>query len=151
MDNSQVNKRELVQSLIRDIRQDLEGYSQLKSMLKHQRELMQRRDNDALLAHNERQTALCNKLALRAKQRSENLATLGFNSDNSGMRRLITALPDHLRPQIKMSWDNLQLLVKDSQTANETNGRLLVIQQETINRILNQDSQHQEIDYGAKR
>ncbi|MGL6012783.1 MAG: flagellar protein FlgN, partial [Shewanella oncorhynchi] len=44
MDNSQVNKRELVQSLIRDIRQDLEGYSQLKSMLKHQRELMQRRD-----------------------------------------------------------------------------------------------------------
>ncbi|MCS6120997.1 flagellar protein FlgN [Shewanella baltica] len=151
MDNSQVNKRELVQSLIRDIRQDLEGYSQLKSMLKHQRELMQRRDNDALLAHNERQTALCNKLALRAKQRSENLATLGFNSDNSGMRRLITALPDHLRPQIKMSWDNLQLLVKDSQTANETNGRLLVIQQETINRILNQDSQHQEIDYGANR
>ncbi|AEG09731.1 MULTISPECIES: flagellar protein FlgN [Shewanella] len=151
MDNSQVNKRELVQSLIRDIRQDLEGYSQLKSMLKHQRELMQRRDNDALLAHNERQTALCNKLALRAKQRSENLATLGFNSDNSGMRRLITALPDHLRPQIKMSWDNLQLLVKDSQTANETNGRLLVIQQETINRILNQDGQHQEIDYGANR
>lgn len=151
MDNSQVNKRELVQSLIRDIRQDLEGYSQLKSMLKHQRELMQRRDNDALLAHNERQTALCNKLALRAKQRSENLATLGFNSDNSGMRRLITALPDHLRPQIKMSWDNLQLLVKDSQTANETNGRLLVVQQETINRILNQDSQHQEIDYGANR
>ncbi|ABN63442.1 flagellar protein FlgN [Shewanella baltica] len=151
MDNSQVNKRELVQSLIRDIRQDLEGYSQLKSMLKHQRELMQRRDNDALLAHNERQTALCNKKALRAKQRSENLATLGFNSDNSGMRRLITALPDHLRPQIKMSWDNLQLLVKDSQTANETNGRLLVIQQETINRILNQDGQHQEIDYGANR
>ncbi|MBW3517037.1 flagellar protein FlgN [Shewanella sp. NKUCC01_JLK] len=151
MDNSQVNKRELVQSLIRDIRQDLEGYSQLKSMLKHQRELMQRRDNDALLAHNERQTALCNKLALRAKQRSENLATLGFNSDNSGMRRLITALPDHLRPQIKMSWDNLQLLVKDSQTANETNGRLLVIQQETINRILNQDGQHHEIDYGTKR
>ncbi len=151
MDNSQVNKRELVQSLIRDIRQDLEGYSQLKSMLKHQRELMQRRDNDALLAHNERQTALCNKLALRAKQRSENLATLGFNSDNSGMKRLITALPDHLRPQIKMSWDNLQLLVKDSQTANETNGRLLVIQQETINRILNQDDQHHEIDYGAKR
>lgn len=151
MDNSQVNKRELVQSLIRDIRQDLEGYSQLKAMLKHQRELMQRRDNDALLAHNERQTALCNKLALRAKQRSDNLATLGFNSDNSGMKRLITALPDHLRPQIKMSWDNLQLLVKDSQTANETNGRLLVIQQETINRILNQHDQHHEIDYGAKR
>lgn len=67
------------------------------------------------------------------------------------MKRLITALPDHLRPQIKMSWDNLQLLVKDSQTANETNGRLLVMQQETINRILNRDGQHQEIDYGAKR
>lgn len=151
MENSQVNKRELVQSLIRDIRQDLDGYSQLKAMLKHQRELMQRRDNDALLAHNERQTALCNKLALRAKQRSENLAILGFNGDNTGMKRLITALPDRLRPQIKMSWDNLQLLVKDSQTANETNGRLLVMQQETINRILNRDGQHQEIDYGAKR
>ena len=151
MENNQINKRELVQSLIRDIRQDLDGYSQLKTMLKYQRELMQRRDNDALIVHNERQTALCDKLSLRAKLRSENLATLGFNNDNSGMKRLITALPDHLRPQIKISWDNLQLLVKDSQAANETNGKLLVLQQETINRILNNDVQHTEIDYGAGR
>lgn len=151
MENSQVNKRELVQNLIRDIRQDLDGYSKLKAMLKHQRELMQRRDNDALLAHNERQTALCNKLELRAKQRSEYLKILGFNADNAGMKRLISALPDHLRPQIKISWDNLQLLVKDSQTANDTNGRLLVMQQETINRILSHDKELHDIDYGAKR
>ncbi|NMH66739.1 flagellar protein FlgN [Shewanella salipaludis] len=149
MDKSQVNKRELVQGLIRDIRQDLEGYSQLKSMLKYQRELMQRTDNQGLTAHNARQTALCNKLALRAKQRSDSLTALGFKGDNSGMKRLISALPDHLRSQIKLQWDNLQLSVKDCQQANEVNGRLLVMQQETLNHLLYPDSQHQQIDYGA--
>lgn len=148
MDKPQVDKRLLVQTLLRDIRLDVDDYSQLKSMLKHQRELMQRTDNQGLSLHNTRQTALCDKLAQRAAQRSEILIQLGFDGDANGMKRLLAALPNQLRPQIKILWDNLQLLVKDSHQANEVNGRLLALQQETLTRLLNPDSQHQQIDYG---
>jgi flagellar biosynthesis protein FlgN len=147
MDNSLALKRELVQHLIRDVRSDLDDYAQLKDMLEQQRELMRRRDNESLLAHNKRQTALCDKLAKRAANRSHYLSQLGFDNNLGGMTKLISILPEHIRPQIKLLWQNLQTRVQDSQQQNEANGKLLVMQQTSIKRVLGQDNQDA-IDYG---
>ncbi|MBB1268381.1 flagellar protein FlgN [Shewanella sp. SR44-3] len=148
MDKSLTIKRELVQQLIRDVRNDLEDYAQLKNMLEQQRQLMQRRDNESLLTHNTQQTLLCDKLAKRASVRSQHLSQLGFDNNPGGMTKLISKLPEHIRPQIKLLWQNLQAIVQDSQQQNEANGKLLVMQQTSIKRILGQDSQ-EAIDYGA--
>lgn len=143
-----INKREVIQNIIRGIRQDIEGYKQLKSMLHRQRELMQRRDNQGLKLHNDHQTTLCEQLQQRANLRSEGLISLGFVGDTSGMERLITKLPVKASAQVNLLWENLLIIVKESQRVNESNGKLLVGQQEVITNLLNRDVP-QNIDYGV--
>jgi len=142
------NKREIVQSVVRGIRQDIEGYKQLKSMLQRQRDLMQRRDNHGLKYHNGHQTTLCGHLQQRARLRSEGLISLGFTGDAKGMEKLIAKLPVQASIQVKLLWENLLLLVKESQKVNEANGKLLAGQHEVISSLLNRDMP-QNIDYGA--
>ncbi|QQX80535.1 flagellar protein FlgN [Shewanella sp. KX20019] len=144
------NKRELVQRIVRGIRQDIEGYKQLKSLLKRQRELMQRRDNNGLTYHNQHQAELCDNLMRKASERRKMLEALGFSGTASGMAILIRKLPASSAAEVSQLWENLLLLVKDSQSANESNGQLLVAQQEIINQLLNRDNDTT-IDYGEAR
>lgn len=145
-----VSKRELVQSLVRGIRQDIEGYKQLKSLLKRQRELMQRRDNGGLKHHNEHQSSLCDSLMHKAGERRRMLQALGFAGDASGMDALIARLPQSSASQVSILWQNLLLLVKESQQVNEANGKLLVAQQEVISQLLNRGGDSH-VDYGEMR
>ncbi|MFT5787986.1 MAG: flagella synthesis protein FlgN [Shewanella sp.] len=144
------SKRELVQRIVRGIRQDIEGYKQLKSLLKRQRELMQRRDNNGLTHHNQHQSELCSSLMRKASERRRMLENLGFSGSASGMVGLISKLPASLASEVSILWDNLLLLVKDSQLVNESNGQLLVAQQEVISQLLNRDKDNV-IDYGEAR
>ncbi|WP_028774269.1 flagellar protein FlgN [Shewanella waksmanii] len=139
MDKLTVNKREVLQSLVRGIRQDIDGYKQLKSLLKQQRELMQRRDNQGLSHHNEHQTALCDELMLRAKARCQFLNQLGFSGDAQGMALLLEKLPAQHKEQLSLWWQNLLAAVKESQAMNDANGKLLVTQQAVIASILQQE------------
>ncbi|WP_394202838.1 flagellar protein FlgN [Shewanella waksmanii] len=134
-----MSKREVLQSLVRGIRQDIEGYKQLKSLLKRQRELMQRRDNQGLSHHNEHQTALCEELMHRAKSRCQYLNQLGFSGDAEGMALLIDKLPAQHQEQLSLWWQNLLSTVKESQAMNDANGKLLVTQQAVIASILRQE------------
>lgn len=141
------SKREILQSLVRGVRQDIEGYKQLKSLLNRQRELMQRRDNDGLKHHNLHQTKLCDELMVKSKKRSDALRQLGFSPDANGMKRLIDKLPKQSSLQINLLWENLLVLVAESQQANESNGKLLVSQQTVIKNLLSRDAE-QNFDYG---
>ncbi|MEZ9197091.1 flagellar protein FlgN [Shewanella sp. 10N.286.54.B9] len=143
-------KRETIQGIVRGIRQDIDGYKQLKSLLKRQRELMQRRDNQGLHHHNEHQSNLCNSLMIKAAERKKMLELLGFQGSASGMRSLIERLPESSSEQVAMLWNNLVSLVKESKQVNEANGKLLVGQQEVINQLLQRDQQPS-VDYGEKR
>ncbi len=143
-------KRETIQGIVRGIRQDIDGYKQLKSLLKRQRELMQRRDNQGLHHHNEHQSSLCHNLMIKAGERRKMLESLGFQGSASGMRSLIERLPESSSEQVSMLWNNLVCLVKESKQVNEANGKLLVGQQEVINQLLQRDEQPA-VDYGEKR
>lgn len=150
MDSSLNRKRELVQSLIRDVQTDIKEYGQLKTMLNNQRELMNRTDNEQLELHNSHQTQLCYKLAERANKRCEELKQLGFSHDEKGMLKLINALPIRLKPQMKISWSDLRALALECQQQNAENGKLLAMQHSTIQDILNANSGTSEnIDYGS--
>ncbi|WP_144212050.1 flagellar protein FlgN [Shewanella donghaensis] len=146
----QPTKREKVQSLLRGIRQDIDGYKQLKALLVRQRELMQRRDNAGLQHHNTEQTSLIDALMERAKVRSTTLVSLGFSGNSKGMEILITKLPDTSQQQVALLWRHLLGLAKESQKYNEANGKLLVSQQEVIKSLLNQQPENQN-DYGHTR
>lgn len=136
--------------LVKGIRQDIEGYRQLKSLLNRQRELMQRRDNQGLNEHNKLQSSLCNSLMVKASDRGLMLQDLGFAGDASGMQALIARLPKASSEQVANLWDNLLSLVRESKQINEDNGKLLVAQQEVINQLLN-PSNELAIDYGDLR
>ncbi|WP_076413102.1 flagellar protein FlgN [Shewanella sp. UCD-KL12] len=144
------SKKEIVQVLVRGIRQDIESYKQLKSLLNRQRDLMQRRDNDGLKHHNEHQAKLCDELMIKAKKRSDALLQLGFSGDAAGMKSLISKLPKQSALQVNLLWENLLAVVRDSQQANEANGNLLVSQQTVINNILNREADTV-TDYGETR
>lgn len=143
-------KREIIQGIVRGIRQDIDGYKQLKSLLKRQRELMQSRDNQGLHHHNEHQSHLCHNLMIKAGERRKMLKSLGFEATASGVRCLIERLPEPSSEQVSMLWNNLVSLVKESKQMNEANGKLLVAQQEVINQILQRDEQPA-VDYGEQR
>ncbi|SHH19767.1 flagellar protein FlgN [Ferrimonas marina] len=142
-----VSKRERLQILVREIRQDIEDYKQLRSLLRHQRELLQRRDSQALEQHNPRQNALCQTLARRAKRRGEILESLGVSADNGGMDRLIKALAAQSQKPLLALWQQLGSLVKECQLENEVNGKLLANQKALLDRVLNVEQANQ-LDYG---
>ncbi|MCK8046320.1 flagellar protein FlgN [Shewanella sp. 1CM18E] len=150
MDNPVPTKRELVQAIVRGIKQDTESYKQLKKLLHRQRELMQCRDNRGLNIHNKLQTELCDDLMLKANQRRQMLESLGFAGNASGMQSLIGKMPPASSAQVANLWQNLLQTVKESQQVNEANGKLLVAQQEVISQLLhpNGDNGH---DYGNVR
>ena len=143
----QSNKRELVIAVVQGIRQDIEGYRQLKGLLNNQRELMQRRDNQGLNEHNKLQSSLCNQLMIKAADRAQILRELGFAGDAKGMATLISKLPQASSNQLASLWDRLLDLVKESKQINESNGKLLVAQQEVISQLLNRNNETK-IDYG---
>lgn len=142
-------KRELVKSLVRGVRQDVEGYKQLKSLLQRQRELMQLRDNDALKLHNEHQSALCESLKQSADHRSAALQRLGLAGSSIGMEQLIAKLPPQSSKQVNDIWQQLLVLATESQYANDVNGKLLVDQQYIINNLLRRNVE-QTVDYGSQ-
>lgn len=140
-------KRELVQSLVRGVRQDVEGYKQLKNLLAHQRKLMQQRDHQALQSHNEHQSTLCESLKQSADHRSAALQRLGLSGNSAGMEQLIAKLPPQSGKQVNGIWQQLLALATESQYANDVNGKLLVDQQYIINHLLRRNGD-QVIDYG---
>lgn len=147
---SQNQKRELVKGLVQGIRQDIESYSQLKGLLHRQRELMQQRDNQGLNEHNQLQSRLCHSLMEKANDRAQTLQQLGFAGNASGMMALVARLPKTSSEQVAKLWNHLLALVIESKQINESNGKLLVAQQEVITQILNRNNE-QAIDYGDLR
>lgn len=139
-----------MKGLVLGVRQDIDGYRQLKSLLNRQRELMQRRDNQGLNEHNKLQSSLCNSLMTKASDRGQMLQDLGFAGNASGMLALIARLPKASSDQVATLWDNLLGLVRESKQINEENGKLLVAQQEVINQLLNPSNELAN-DYGDLR
>ncbi|MBY5991985.1 flagellar protein FlgN [Ferrimonas balearica] len=143
------SKREVLQQLVREIRLDIEDYQQLRALLRHQRELLQRRDQQALNLHNPRVDALCQKLQNRAGRRSGALTQLGVSADAKGMQRLIAALGPQARQPVSGLWHHLQQLVRDCQGENEINGKLLAGQKELLDRVLSAGQAETAVkDYG---
>ncbi|MCL1147733.1 flagellar export chaperone FlgN [Shewanella sp. 10N.261.52.F9] len=150
MDNAVPSKRELVQAIVRGIKQDTESYKQLKKLLNRQRELMQCRDNRGLNLHNKLQSSLCEDLMYKADLRRQMLESLGFAGNASGMQSLINKMPPASAGQVTLLWQNLLITVKESQQVNEANGKLLVAQQEVISQLLHPGGDNK-FDYGAMR
>ncbi|MBY6016997.1 flagellar protein FlgN [Ferrimonas balearica] len=130
------SKRERLQLLVREIRLDIEDYQQLRALLRYQRSLLERRDQQALSQHNERVETLCAKLRQRAERRTEILTQLGVRADATGMQRLFHALGPQSRHTVTSLWNHLQQLVRDCQAENEVNGKLLAGQKSLLDRVL---------------
>lgn len=130
-------KKELLQALVRGIRQDLSDYGRLQALLAAQRQLMLGRDNAGLLEHNREQDALVTRLRETAANRSQLLTRIGVSADAAGMERLLRAMPAAAASQINSLWQQLLTKGQECEAANEQNGRLLVRQQELIQDLLN--------------
>lgn len=133
------SKRELLQQLVRDIRQDITDYQKLKVMLTTQRQLMMHHDNQRLIDHNRQQDQLVAELHCRSARRCQLLVQIGVSADAMGMDKLIKALPAASGQQFAKFWQQLKQLVIEAQQANEQNGQLLVRQQEMIDSLIASD------------
>ncbi|TKB47788.1 flagellar protein FlgN [Ferrimonas sediminicola] len=131
-----MSRTEQVRQLVKGIQLDVKQYQQLKSLIRHQHSLLERRDSDALAQHNPRQDELCQTLEQRARQRTELLSSLGLSSDSKGMQRLLSAIPGDKGRKIGLLWRQLQQLVRQCKEQNDINGRLLNSQQRCLSRLV---------------
>ncbi|WP_028108946.1 flagellar protein FlgN [Ferrimonas futtsuensis] len=144
-----MTRAEQVRQLVKGIQLDVKQYEQLKSLIRHQHDLLERRDTEALSRHNSRQDELCQVLRQRAQGRCDQLAALGLPGDDKGMNRLLSAIPGDSGKKIGLLWQQLQQLVHQCKAQNDINGRLLNTQQRSLNRLVDpQKAQALENDYG---
>ncbi|MGL5949675.1 MAG: flagellar protein FlgN [Aeromonas sp.] len=129
-----------VKELILGIRLDMQHYAQLEQLLVKQRTLLAAHDVDALNSHNKEQMALMQKIGQQAQLRSQHLQALGLKPSEKGMQKLIARLPENFREPVASQWQQLEQSLARCQAHNDSNGRLLASQIETIQGLLGHQS-----------
>ncbi|MCG7584093.1 flagellar export chaperone FlgN, partial [Photobacterium sp. OFAV2-7] len=116
------SQAELVKALLSELALDVKSYQQLERQLQQQETLLVNRDSQALLTHNAELQQLMQQLGERAQRRCEYLESLGVSADDTGMKRLLSALPAQYRQQGNALWQQLYELTLQCQARNNSNG-----------------------------
>ncbi|MGF1714974.1 flagellar protein FlgN [Photobacterium chitinilyticum] len=136
------SQAELVKALLSELALDVKSYQQLARQLQHQETLLVNRDSQALLTHNAQLQQLMKQLGDHAQRRCEYLESLGVSADDTGMKRLLAALPAQYQQQGNVLWQQLYELTLQCQERNNCNGRLLAQQKQMIDKLLKPEQQY---------
>ncbi|MGR5148926.1 flagellar export chaperone FlgN [Photobacterium alginatilyticum] len=136
------SQAELIKALLSELALDVKSYQQLERQLQQQETLLVNRDSQALLTHNAELQRLMQQLGERAQRRCEYLESLGVSADDTGMKRLLSALPAQYRQQGSALWQQLYELTLQCQARNNSNGRLLAQQKQMIDKLLKPEQQY---------
>ncbi|WP_461537454.1 flagellar protein FlgN [Spongorhabdus nitratireducens] len=125
--------RLFIESLDQDIRQ----FRTLTQHLEAQQRAILDRDTKAMDQLNPRIETLASDLAASAYRRSVLLKKHHMPLSREGISQLFSKARPQLQHKVLQCWDELTLIHEQCRAINERNGRLLSLQQQTINKILN--------------
>lgn len=133
-------QQQLLQVALRDIQQDLVGYTQLHDLMLQLNQQLLVRNGQQIDRLNGQILALVEQGRLRAGRRSKLLAAFRLNSAVQGVKALLAQLPVSQREQAQLCWQQLCDLSRDCKQLNERNGQLLAMQNEILEHLLRPDS-----------
>jgi len=137
------NVRQSIIALVSGLKLDTKNYALFLELLHKQNNLMQQHNSEELIILNQTHTVLLQAINEQAETRKELLHNIGVTTDNAGMEKILAALDEKSRPQVTLLWNKLKQLTHDCHHQNEVNGKLLALQSELLNKVLNTQSQNE--------
>lgn len=135
------NVRQTIITLVSGLKLDIKNYTLFLELLHKQNSFMQQHKSEELIILNESHTVLLQGINEQAVIRKELLHNIGVTTDNAGMEKILSALDESSRQQVTLLWNKLKQLTRDCHQQNEVNGKLLALQSELLNKVLNTQSQ----------
>lgn len=140
-DHSSASPQQQITQLLNGIQQDHRIYSQLQVLLISQRTMIVERQSEPLENLNQLVEQIYQQLKESTNQRLLLLKSLNIPTQSDGMYFLFSRLPDVMANKARRLWQQLEQQVTDCKQLNERNTQLLMMQQEILNRLLNNDAQ----------
>ncbi|MGP8305874.1 flagellar protein FlgN [Vibrio sp. YIC-376] len=128
-------KQLLIQEFIQSIGKDIELYQQLMVLQQKQSALYLTFDAAALSDNVAKQTPILGRLNLNAQKRSQCMKKLGLPTNEIGVSKIFSVLPDKLSVTVKKQWHQLGTLIKQCQQYNQKNGQSSASFHELINQF----------------
>ncbi len=115
------------------IEQDFSAAEQLVNLLLQEREALENRNREQLQQILEEKLTPMQILERNAQQRAQLLQENGYSNNNSGWLLL---LADRQQHRLIPRWQQVTELVKKGKEANETNGKLIARNRQTLDKLL---------------
>lgn len=123
-----------LQQLITD---DIQHYQLLQQILMQEQEALKLCQAEPIKELLKRKTTLLTQAQQNANLRSKIMTGMQFEANESGFTRLLSCLTDQKQAnQLREDWNLLQGLLKECQTHNSVNGKILQRTQQTVKRFL---------------
>lgn len=132
-----MNKKQLIQSLVKGIQLDIKGYTLFNELLDKQKTMLQRHDTPGLQALNQKHDKLLLQLQHQAAERQLLLGKLNLTADAQGMERVFASLESQTGAKVQALWKRLEKLATACKHQNDINGRILASQKELIDNLIN--------------
>ncbi|GLQ32206.1 flagella synthesis protein FlgN [Litoribrevibacter albus] len=107
--------------ILHGIDDDLITLSEMKTLLSDERSALENRDIETIKQISVKKAELTDVLTMRANQRSEVLASLGLDNDETGIYTLFEGAP---RNRLDQAWSELKAELQACQDANEINSKV---------------------------
>lgn len=127
-------------ALEQDLRQDCADYRCLLQLSEALHGYLLERDSHAVEMINQKITMRLNQAAARAHRRNRILGAFSLQANEQGMQKLFASCEPLLRQRLEAGWEELGRLVTTCRQQNERNGKLLAMQQDILNQLLDQNT-----------
>lgn len=119
-----------------DLQQDCADYQGLLQLTEALHACLLERDNQAVEEANQAITTLLERAAARAQRRNRILVAFSLQANEQGMQKLIAKCAPPMQQRLEVSWAELVRLVSACHQQNERNGKLLAMQHDILNHLL---------------
>lgn len=140
-DHSSASPQQQITQLLNGIQQDHRIYSQLLVLLVSQRTMIVERQSDPLENLNQLIEQIYQQLKESTNQRLLLLKSLNIPAQSDGMHALFSRLPNAMADKARGLWQQLEQQAINCKQLNESNTQLLMMQQEILNRLLNNEAE----------
>ncbi|HEY0955424.1 MAG TPA: flagellar protein FlgN [Roseateles sp.] len=128
-----------VVQLLRDLHADSFGYKLLRDLLEQQFQGALKHQAEVLLRVGGEIETLCGQMEQRRAKRMELVSGLLKDHPRPSMKRLIEALPGAAAQTLAGLWAEVEQLLHVCKELNQRNCRLIMDQQELMQRLLGED------------
>ncbi|MNJ21558.1 FlgN protein [compost metagenome] len=129
-------REQLLRVIERDVGEDFQAYSRLAELMTRLHGLLLVRDCVQIDISNQQITALLDAAAVRVQRRKKVMEAFRLPVDERAMEKLFGLFEPARRSPLLRAWLSLRAQVERCRVLNERNGKLLSMQSEVLQQVL---------------